>query len=84
VVLVGAEPVLYVERGGRGLRVLVPEADARIAPALGALAEAVRAGRIQRLALERMDGEPAVGSAYEERLLELGFRVSPRRLTLTG
>jgi ATP-dependent Lhr-like helicase len=81
VVLVGAEPVLYVERGGKGLQILTD--DERTDAALGALADAVRAGRLKRLGLERVDGEPVVGSPYEERLLDLGFRAGPRRLTLT-
>jgi ATP-dependent Lhr-like helicase len=44
----------------------------------------VRRGRVTRLGIERVDGEPAVGSPWEERLLELGFRAGPRRLTLTS
>src|SRR5439155_4599643 len=84
VVLAGAEPVLYVERGGKGLQVLAGADDARVEPALAALAETVRRGRIRRLGIERVDGEPVVGSAWEERLLELGFRAGPRRLTLTS
>ncbi len=84
VVLAGAEPVLYVERGGKGLQVLVTEGDERIAPALEALVDGVRGGRVRRLALERVDGEPIVGSAYEEPLIELGFRSGPRKLTLTA
>jgi ATP-dependent Lhr-like helicase len=84
VVLAGAEPVLYVERGGKGLQVLVDADDARIGASLEALADAVRRGRVARLAIERVDGVPAVGSAWEERLLGLGFRAGPRRLTLTA
>jgi ATP-dependent Lhr-like helicase len=84
VVLAGAEPVLYVERGGKGLQLLVREDDERIGAALEALAEAVRRGRVRRLALERIDGEPIVGSAYEEPLVGLGFRPGPRKLTLTA
>jgi len=82
VVLAGAEPVLYVERGGKGLQVLTAADDERVGPALGALAEAVQRGRLRRLALEKVDGEPAVGSPWEERLLELGFRAGPRKLTI--
>jgi len=83
VVLAGAEPVLFVERGGKGLQVLVDADDPRVEPSLAALADAVKRGRIKRLALEKLDGEPVVGSAYEEPLLELGFRAGPRKLTLT-
>ena len=75
--------MLFVERGGKGLQVLVAADDPRIEPSLAALAEAVKRGRIKRLALEKVDGEPVVGSAYEERLLDLGFRAGPRKLTLT-
>ena len=57
--------------------------DPRIEPSLAALAESVKRGRIKRLALEKVDGEPVVGSAYEEPLLDLGFRAGPRKLTLT-
>jgi ATP-dependent Lhr-like helicase len=83
-VLAGAEPALYVERGGKGLQVLVDADDPRLGPALEALADAVRRGRVARLGLERVDGDAVVGSPWEERLLELGFRAGPRRLTLTA
>ena len=53
VVLAGAEPVLFVERGGKGLQVLVDADDPRIEPSLAALADAVKRGRIKRLALEQ-------------------------------
>jgi ATP-dependent Lhr-like helicase len=104
VVLVESEPVLYLERGGRGMVTLGPQPmtarDAvsvslqgrttgmgyRAAPplelALRALADAVRAGRVGAVALERVDGEPAIGSELEAALVELGFRQGPRRLTL--
>lgn len=83
VVLAGAEPVLFVEKGGKGLQVLVDADDPRVAPSLEALVESVKRGRIKRLALEKVDGEPVVGSPYEEVLIELGFRAGPRKLTLT-
>ncbi|MGI8593812.1 MAG: Lhr family helicase, partial [Solirubrobacteraceae bacterium] len=44
VVLVGAEPVLYLERSGRGLVTLVDADDDRLDPALEALAGEVRGG----------------------------------------
>ena len=82
VVLAGAEPVLYVERGGKGLQVLVDEDDARLGPAIEALAAAVERGRIRKLGVEKVNGEPVIGSPWEERLLELGFRAGPRKLTI--
>ena len=84
VVLAGAEPVIYVERGGKGLQILVEANDPRLGDASAALADAVHRGRIKRLALERVDGEPVVGSEWEGALLELGFRAGPRKLTLTA
>jgi len=84
VVTVDAEPVLYVERGGKGLLALGEPDRARLREALEALAESVRRGRLKRLAVERYDGEPVVGSAAGELLLELGFRQSPRKLTLSA
>jgi ATP-dependent Lhr-like helicase len=82
VVLAGAEPVLYVERGGKGLQVLVAPDDPRLGPTFEALAAAVERGRIRKLGIERVDGEPVMGSPWEERLLELGFRAGPRKLTI--
>ena len=101
VVLVAGAPVLYVERGGRGLIVLASPGDARagtaaragaagvggderVRTALHALGEAVRAGQVGRLALERIGGEPAIGSQWETLLAEFGFRSGPRRLTLSA
>jgi ATP-dependent Lhr-like helicase len=84
VVLAGGEPVLYLERGGRGLQTLVAAGDARLGPALSALVEEVRRGRIKRLALEKVDGEPAGASRLGPALLALGFQEGPRRLTLSA
>jgi ATP-dependent Lhr-like helicase len=84
VVLVGAEPAIYVERGGKGLLMLVPIEDPRMRPGLEALAAFVLADRRRKLALERIDGEPVVGSPWEPLLVELGFRTSPRRLLLSA
>jgi ATP-dependent helicase Lhr and Lhr-like helicase len=74
--------VLYVERGGKGLQVLVEDDDARLTPAIEALAAAVERGRIRKLGVERVNGEPVMGTAWEELLLELGFRAGPRKLTI--
>jgi ATP-dependent Lhr-like helicase len=84
VVLAGAEPVLYVERGGRGIQLLVEQDDGRIAPALEALSTHVKSDRRHKLSLERVDGEPVVGSALEAALVDAGFRQGPRKLTLSA
>ena len=91
VVLVDDQPVLYVERGGRSLMTLADSREATSAreldpvrEALVALADAVRAGRLGKLALERIDGESALSSSLAGALVELGFHSGPRRLTLTA
>jgi ATP-dependent helicase Lhr and Lhr-like helicase len=84
VVTLDAEPVLYVERGGKGLVALREPHEDWLRPALEALADAVRRGRMPRLGLERFDGEPVVGSEVGSLLVELGFRRGPRRLTLSA
>ena len=84
VVLAGAEPVLYVERSGRGIVTLTDAADPRMRPSFEALAAFVIAGRGRKLSLEKVDGEPVVGSAWEPLLVELGFRQGPRKLTLSA
>jgi ATP-dependent Lhr-like helicase len=90
-VTIDAEPVLYLERGGRGVLTLRDdpldaggEPAAWLRDALEALADHVHRGRLKRLALERFDGEPVIGSPYGPLLIELGFRQSPRKLTLTA
>jgi ATP-dependent helicase Lhr and Lhr-like helicase len=84
VVSLDADPVLYVERGGKGLLALREPDESWLRPALEALADAVRRGRVPRLGVERFDGEPVVGSEVGGLLIELGFRQGPRRLTLSA
>jgi ATP-dependent helicase Lhr and Lhr-like helicase len=84
VVLAGAEPVLYVERGGKGIATLVEADDPRLRPSLEALAAFVTGGRGLKLSLEKVDGEPVVGSEWEPLLIDLGFRAGPRKLTLSA
>ncbi|MDX6689421.1 MAG: ATP-dependent helicase Lhr and Lhr-like helicase [Solirubrobacteraceae bacterium] len=84
VVLAGAEPVLYVEKGGRGIVTLVDPADVRLRPSFEALAEFITGARGRKLSLERVDGEPVVGSPLEALLVDVGFRPGPRKLTLSA
>jgi ATP-dependent Lhr-like helicase len=84
VVLMGGDPVLYLERGGRALQTLVDAGDPRLEPALSALVDHVRAGQIKRLALEKVDGASAMTSPLAPALTALGFQEGPRRLTLSA
>jgi ATP-dependent Lhr-like helicase len=84
VVLLGGVPLLYLERGGRALQVLVTPADPRLPDALRALAEYARTRRARRVAIERVDGTPVLGSPWEELLAQAGFHAAGgRALTLT-
>jgi ATP-dependent Lhr-like helicase len=78
------EPVLYLERGGRGILRLADLDDAGLAAAVGALADAVSGGRLPKLSIEKLDGEPVIGSGHEEALLNAGFSRGPRRLSLSA
>jgi ATP-dependent helicase Lhr and Lhr-like helicase len=84
VVLAAGEPIIYLERGGRALQTLVGAEDPRIEAALHALIEYVRAGRLKRVALEKVDGEAAIDSPLGPALVALGFQQGPRRLTLSA
>ncbi len=84
VLLRDGEPLVYVERGGRSVLRLVDLGDADLAAAMGALAEAVAAGRLPKLGVEKLDGEPVIGSGHEQALLSAGFSRGPRKLTASG
>ncbi len=77
-------PILYVERGGRGIVRLVELSDEELARTMSALADAVGAGRLPKLAVEKLDGEPVIGSGHEETLIGAGFSRGPRKLTLAA
>jgi ATP-dependent Lhr-like helicase len=74
------EPLLYVERGGKGILRLQELDEDGLAAALSELASAAQNGQIEKLAIERLDGEPVIGSGLESALIDAGFRRQPRRL----
>jgi ATP-dependent Lhr-like helicase len=79
VVLLGGEPALFVERGGRSLVPLREPEDEWLRTALAALVDDVRRSGLKRLAVERFDGEPVAETAIMPLLLEAGFVAGPRR-----
>ncbi len=78
------EPLVFVERGGRGLLRLVPLQDKDLEEAMRALADAVAAGQLPKLAVEKLDGEAIIGSGHEEALVGAGFSRGPRKLTASA
>ncbi|HVE62653.1 MAG TPA: ATP-dependent helicase [Mycobacteriales bacterium] len=81
VVIVDGTLVLYVERGGKTLLTWSEEAGV-LAPAVDALALAVRDGSLGKLAVERADGEGVLSTPLGQALEEAGFRPTPRGLRL--
>ncbi len=84
VLLRDGEPLLFVERGGRGILRLRELEDEPLVEAIGELARAAREGLLPRLAIERLDGEPVIGSRLEEMLIAAGFSRQPRRLVASA
>ncbi|HEY2939019.1 MAG TPA: DEAD/DEAH box helicase [Gaiellaceae bacterium] len=82
VVLLGGEPALFVERGGRSLVPLREPEEKWLREALAALVDHVRRGGAKRLAVERFDGEPVGDTEIMPLLLEAGFVAGPRRAVL--
>src|SRR5260221_77354 len=69
VLLRDGEPLVYVERDGRSILRLGELGDPHPAAPIQALAEAVSAGRLPKLGIEKLDREPVIGSGPEEALL---------------
>ena len=80
-VLVDGVPALYVERGGKSL-LSFTEAEDQLRAAAEALARSVREGWLGQLAVQRADGEGALGSKLSVVLQEAGFRATPKGLRL--
>ncbi|HSS31960.1 MAG TPA: DEAD/DEAH box helicase [Solirubrobacterales bacterium] len=78
------EPVVFVERGGRGLLRLKQMEEGDLEAAMQALADAVSAGHLPKLAVEKLDGEAVIGSGHEEALIGAGFSRGPRKLTASA
>jgi ATP-dependent Lhr-like helicase len=82
VILVDGLLVLYVERGGRTLLTFTDD-DRLLEPAGRALAEAVTAGRLGRVTIERANGEQIFAADRLTKLLEeAGFRMTPQGMRL--
>jgi ATP-dependent Lhr-like helicase len=80
VVLVDGTLAAYLERGARSLATFDVDA-ARWADGIASL---VKDGRLRRIELVRIDGEPSAASIHAERLREAGFVDGYRGLTLRG
>ena len=80
VLLRDGNPIVYVERGGKGIVRLVELDGESLVEAIARLAEAAREKLIPKLGIERVDGEPVIGSGLEEQIIAAGFSRQPRKL----
>jgi hypothetical protein len=84
VVLVDAEPVLYLDRKGRRLRTFDAVADEAIERALPALRDIAARHPRRMLSLEEVDGEPAYRSPLLDALESAGFTADYRSVRVPG
>ena len=82
VVLLGGEPALFAERGGRSLVPLRDPEEAWLRAAFAALVAHARRTGVKRLAVERFDSEPVGETDAMPLLVEAGFLAGPRRAVL--
>ncbi|TSE02017.1 ATP-dependent helicase [Skermania sp. ID1734] len=81
VVLVDGELTLYLERGGKTLLTFTEEHERRSAAA-EALAALVKHRHVDKLLIERVDGEAVHGNPFATQLTAAGFAHTPRGLRL--
>jgi ATP-dependent Lhr-like helicase len=81
VVLVDGALTLYVERGGKSLLSFTDD-EANLAPAARALASLITRGRVDKLAIETVNGAFILGTPLGDALSVAGFLGTPRGLRL--
>ena len=78
-------PLLFLEKGGKGiLRLQTGIEGAELTGLLAAFVGAAEQGTIPPLKIERFDGEPLIGSEFEPLLLAAGFSRQPRKMVVPG
>ncbi|MBK5233922.1 MAG: DEAD/DEAH box helicase [Thermoleophilia bacterium] len=76
-------PLLYLEKGGKGILRLEPDLSGdELIRLLGEFARCAEEGLIAPLKIERFDGEPLIGSGFEGSLVQAGFSRQPRKLVV--
>ena len=84
VVLGHGEPLFFVERGAKKLRLLHAIDETLLEPALAALKHIAAARRHRQLRIEEVDGVPALHSPHAALLERGGFRIEPGALVLSA
>ncbi|MDH6236630.1 ATP-dependent helicase [Cryobacterium sp. CG_9.6] len=83
VVLVDGVLVLYIERGGKTMLSYVTD-EASLAAAAASLAAVVKAGRIDKIAVETINGIFVIGTPVGEHLQGAGFTHTPKGLRFSA
>jgi ATP-dependent Lhr-like helicase len=81
VTLVDGALTLYVERGGKTLLTFIDD-ESVLAVAAASVAELVRLGRIDKLAIEKVNGAFVLGTPAGAALRQAGFTETPRGLRM--
>lgn len=81
VVLVDGELVAFVERGGKTVLTFTDRATSTAAAA-DALVALVRSGRLSRLMIDQIDGQPALANEFGRTLVAAGFATTPRGIRM--
>jgi ATP-dependent Lhr-like helicase len=82
VVLLHGEPAVFVERGGR--RIITFPVASTSSLWVDGLVSLVKEGRVSRLVVQQIDGEPATSSPHAALLRAAGFADGYRGLTLSS
>ncbi|MBB5640374.1 ATP-dependent Lhr-like helicase [Cryobacterium roopkundense] len=83
VVLVNGVLVLYIERGGKTVLSYSTD-DVPLAAATASLAAVVKAGRIDKVAVETVNGAFVIGTVVGDQLQAAGFTLTPKGLRLSA
>ncbi len=81
VVLVDGAMTVFVERGGKTVLTFTDQPDALTAAAV-AVADAVRDGRVPRIHIDQVDGDPVMSTTFGTELAAAGFASTPRGLRM--
>ncbi|GAB3618075.1 ATP-dependent helicase [Okibacterium endophyticum] len=81
VTLVDGSLALYLERGGKTLLAFTDDAEV-LSVAAASVASLVRSGRIDKIAVEKINGEFVLGTEFAAVLRSAGFSETPRGLRI--
>ncbi|MFW0796050.1 ATP-dependent helicase [Gordonia sp. CPCC 205515] len=81
IVLVDGELVAFVERGGKTVLTFTNR-ESSVAATADALVRLVRSGRVSRLMIDQVDGQPVLTTDFGRALVAAGFATTPRGIRM--